>query len=98
MEEGDNPTTYGVCTGEDYGPSRRKIFLSHNSSACADEQDHSDAKFKGVDEHRETGETGSGQWNVTSALDDRHLHRMRVIERTASSRSWQNVGLRLQVS
>ncbi|GFX31689.1 transposable element Tc1 transposase [Trichonephila clavipes] len=39
-----------------------------------------------TDEHRATRNTGSGRRKVTSARDDRHLLRMLVNDRTASSR------------
>ncbi|PRD30897.1 UNVERIFIED_CONTAM: hypothetical protein NCL1_25013 [Trichonephila clavipes] len=39
-----------------------------------------------TDKHRTTRKTGSGQWKVTSARYDRHLLRMAVNDRTASSR------------
>ncbi|GFU52130.1 hypothetical protein TNCV_2987701 [Trichonephila clavipes] len=34
--------------GEDYRPSRRRIFLSRNRSSCAVEQFHSDASLEVV--------------------------------------------------
>ena len=39
-----------------------------------------------TDEHRATRKTGSGRRKVTSALDDRHLLRISVNDRTSSSR------------
>ncbi|GFY02992.1 uncharacterized protein TNCV_979971 [Trichonephila clavipes] len=39
-----------------------------------------------TDEHLTTRKTGSGRRKVTSARDDRHLLRMTVNDRTASSR------------
>ncbi|GFU20840.1 transposable element Tc1 transposase [Trichonephila clavipes] len=39
-----------------------------------------------IDEYRTTRKTGSGRRKVTSARDDRHLLRMTVSDRTASSR------------
>ncbi|GFT33568.1 transposable element Tc1 transposase [Trichonephila clavipes] len=39
-----------------------------------------------IDEHRTARKVGSGRWKVTSMSDDRHLLRMAVNDRTASSR------------
>ncbi|GFV83736.1 transposable element Tcb2 transposase [Trichonephila clavipes] len=42
--------------------------------------------------------TGNGRWKATSARDNRHLLRMMVNDRTAPPRSWQLVGLLLQMT
>ncbi|GFX92847.1 transposable element Tcb2 transposase [Trichonephila clavipes] len=42
-----------------------------------------------TEEHRTTRKTGSGRRKVTSAGDDRHLLRMAVNYRTASSRQFE---------
>ncbi|GFX12488.1 uncharacterized protein TNCV_2929821 [Trichonephila clavipes] len=39
-----------------------------------------------TDEHRTTRKTACGRWKLTSEQDDRHLLRMAVNDRTASSR------------
>ncbi|GFY02750.1 hypothetical protein TNCV_3506301 [Trichonephila clavipes] len=39
-----------------------------------------------TDEYRSTRKTGIGQWKVTSARVNPHLHRMAVNDRTTSSR------------
>ncbi|GFX42897.1 transposable element Tc1 transposase [Trichonephila clavipes] len=72
---------------EDYRPSRRMIFLSHNRSSCAAEQFPSDASLEAMDRRAPNNST-NWQWTtkVTSARDDRHLLRMAVNDRTASSR------------
>ena len=48
-EEGEILTTYGVSTGEDYRPSRRRIYQLRNSSSCAMENFQSDASLEAVD-------------------------------------------------
>ncbi|GFW94311.1 transposable element Tcb2 transposase [Trichonephila clavipes] len=54
-------------------------------SSCAAEQFHRDVSLE-ADEHRTIRKIISGRRKVTSVHDDRHLLRMAVNDRTASSR------------
>ena len=85
MEEGEVQTTYGNLMGQDYRPSKSRIFLSRNSSSCATEQFHSDVSLETVD-RRVPYTLKKYQWTMESdaARDDRHLLRMKVNDRTAS--------------
>ncbi|GFW49388.1 uncharacterized protein TNCV_3058951 [Trichonephila clavipes] len=73
--------------GEDYRPSRRRIFLSSNRSSCTAEQFHSDVSFESVDQRApKNSKNCRERWKVTSASDDGHLLRMAVNDCTTSSR------------
>ncbi|GFU29619.1 hypothetical protein TNCV_2408451 [Trichonephila clavipes] len=67
----------------DYRPSRSRILLSRNRSSCAAEQLHKDASQETVGRR---APNNSKNWQWTPACDDRHLLRMAVNDRTASSR------------
>ena len=62
-EKEKNLTTYGVWTREDYRSSKRRIFLSRNSSLCATEQFHSDASLETVDQ-RAPNNLKNRQWTA----------------------------------
>ncbi|PRD23958.1 UNVERIFIED_CONTAM: hypothetical protein NCL1_45018 [Trichonephila clavipes] len=64
--------------GEEYRPSRKRIFLTRNRSSCAEKHFHSEASLEAVDRHdRTTRKTGCGR-KVTLACDDQHLLRMAI--------------------
>ncbi|GFW88701.1 transposable element Tcb2 transposase [Trichonephila clavipes] len=83
-----NSSNLRSLNGEVYRPSRRRIFLFRNRSSSAAEQFHNDASLEAPNEHRTTRKTGSRRRKVTSAHNDRHLLRMAVSDRTASSRQF----------
>ena len=68
--------------GEDNRPSRRRIFLSRNSSSYVAEQFHGDASLEAVD-RKALNNSKNCQW--TTEVDvvryDRHLLRMSVNDR-----------------
>ncbi|GFY22745.1 uncharacterized protein TNCV_2180061 [Trichonephila clavipes] len=48
--------------GEEYRPSRKRIFLTRNRSSCAEKHFHSEASLEAVDRHdRTTRKTGCGR-------------------------------------
>ncbi|GFV30276.1 uncharacterized protein TNCV_97511 [Trichonephila clavipes] len=72
-KQGEIPTTYGVSTGEDCRPSRRKIFLPHNRSSCAAEQFHSDASLEALN-RRAPNNSKNWQWTTEGEVSA-HLSR-----------------------
>ncbi|GFS77769.1 endothelin-converting enzyme homolog [Trichonephila clavipes] len=80
-----------VSNSEDFAREykcRSKSAMNpQTKSSYAAEQFHGDASLEiWTDEHRTTRKTDSGRRKVTSALNDRHLHRMAMNDRTTSSR------------
>ncbi|GFY04011.1 uncharacterized protein TNCV_1197891 [Trichonephila clavipes] len=72
--------------GEDYRPSRKRIFLSCNRGSCAAEQFHSNASLESLDQQApNNSKNGSGQSKGESACDDQHLLCIAVNNRTACS-------------
>ena len=86
-EEGENPTNYGISKGEYYWSSKRRTFLSRNSSSYAWEQFHSDWSLEEVDQR---APNNSKKWQCTtecsSARGNLYLLRMGINDRTAYSR------------
>ncbi|GFT46424.1 uncharacterized protein TNCV_3645751 [Trichonephila clavipes] len=65
--------------GNDYGPSRRRIFLSRNMSSFAAEQFYNDAALEAVD-RRASKNSENWQWTT-----DRYLLCMAMNDRAAST-------------
>ncbi|GFU52126.1 uncharacterized protein TNCV_4958581 [Trichonephila clavipes] len=70
--------------GEDYRPSRSRIFLSRNRSSCAVEQFHSDASLEVVNRRApKNWKTGGGRQKALS-ISRRLLHRGLLASDTGS--------------
>ena len=69
-EEEEISTTYAILIEEEYWPSRRTIFLSHNSMSCAVEQFHSDASLEAVDQ-RAPNNLKNWQWTAEGDVTTR---------------------------
>ena len=98
-EEKVIPTTFGVWMGEDYRLSKRRIFLSLNSSSCAVEQFYIRYEFG-------SSEPTSTEQLEKLAVEDGKLCQRATIETCSAWRwmtvqlppgSWQCVSLLLQV-
>ena len=69
-EEGEIPITYGVWTGQEDRPSRRRICLSRNSSSCAVEQFHSEVCLEAVD-RRASNSSKTWHWTTEGGVTAR---------------------------
>ena len=85
-EEGNISTIFGVWKEESHWHSRRKIFLSRNISSCAAEQFIGDASLEPVNRRVLNNSKPAERRKVMSTRYDRHLIRMAVNDRTASSK------------